>query len=382
MTGPDDADTTPGDDGAGLVVHVVRHDRDVDVALIVGPTECVALIGPNGAGKSTVVDAVAGLLPLDDGEVRSAGRVLAGPGRRVPAHRRRTGLVAQRPDLFPHLGVLANVAFGPRAAGSSGREARLTARRALAAVGAAALADRAPGTLSGGQAQRIAIARALAADPSVVLLDEPTAALDVSAQQEVRDALRAAVAGRPSILVSHDPVEVMALADRVVVLECGRVVEQGPTSAVLARPHSAFAAAFSGLVVLHGVATARGLALDPATGGGELVSAAHGVPPGRPVSATYHPTAAVVSAAGASPGGADAPAVLRTVTALEPRDGLVRVRAGELTADLTLAAVARLAAAPGQAVRVHVPAAELSVWERATGPAGRGGAADFLVTGT
>ncbi|WIB13347.1 ABC transporter ATP-binding protein [Curtobacterium sp. MCPF17_052] len=215
-------------DAAGLVAHVVRHDRDVDVALTVGPAECVALIGPNGAGKSTVVDAVAGLLALDAGEVRSAGRLLAGPGRSVPAHRRRVGLVAQRPDLFPHRSVLANVAFGPRAAGRSGREARLTARQALTAVGVADLADRPPpGTLSGGQAQRVAIARALAADPAVVLLDEPTSALDLGARQEVRAALRSAVSDRPSLLVTHDPVEVMALADRVVVLEDGRVVEEG-----------------------------------------------------------------------------------------------------------------------------------------------------------
>ncbi|WIE60781.1 ABC transporter ATP-binding protein [Curtobacterium sp. MCLR17_032] len=355
-------------DPAGLVAHVVRHDRGVDVALTVGPAECVALIGPNGAGKSTVVDAVAGLLALDDGEVRSAGRLLAGPGRSVPAHRRRVGLVAQRPDLFPHRSVLANVAFGPRAAGRSGREARHAARQALAAVGVADLADRAPGTLSGGQAQRVAIARALAADPSVVLLDEPTSALDVGARQEVRAALRTAVAGRPSLLVTHDPVEVMALADRVVVLEDGRVVEEGRPADVLARPRSAFAATFSGLVVLHGTATADGLVLDGAVpgagsrpdGGGRLVSRTHGVPPGRAVSAAHHPTAAVVTRADQD----DRGGLLRTVTELEPRDGLVRVRAGELTADLTLAAVAALGLTPGTPVRVRVPPAELTVWER------------------
>ncbi|NII42405.1 molybdate transport system ATP-binding protein [Curtobacterium flaccumfaciens] len=354
---------------AGLVVHVVRHDRDVDVALTVGPSECVAVIGPNGAGKSTVVDAVAGLLALDDGEVRSAGRLLAGPGRSVPAHRRRIGLVAQRPDLFPHQSVLANVAFGPRAAGRSGREARHTARQALAAVGMADLADRAPGTLSGGQAQRVAIARALATDPAVVLLDEPTSALDVAARQEVRAALRTAVAGRPSLLVTHDPVEVMALADRVVVLEDGRVVETGRPADVLARPRSAFAATFSGLVVLRGTATSDGLVLDgfesdgpggQRDDGGELVSGPHGVPPGRAVSAAYHPTAAVVTRAEHG----DGAGLLRTVTGLEPRDGLVRVRAGELTADLTLAAVAALGLTAGTRVRVRVAPAELTVWER------------------
>ncbi|WIB14903.1 ABC transporter ATP-binding protein [Curtobacterium sp. MCPF17_050] len=343
----------------GLVAHVVRHDRDVDVALSVGPAECVALVGANGSGKSTVLDAVAGLLPLDGGAVRSDDRVLAGAGRGLPAHRRRIGLVAQRPDLFPHLSVLANVAFGPRAAGRSGREARAAARHALAAVGVADLADRAPGTLSGGQAQRVAIARALAADPAVVLLDEPTSALDVGAREDVRAALRTAVSGRPSVLVTHDPVEVMALADRVVVLQDGRVVESGTPAEVLARPRSGFAAAFSGLVVVHGTATADGLVLDRGSGGGgPLASAAHHVPAGRPVAAAYHPTAAVVTRdTGVGPG---LPLVVR---ALEPRNGLVRFRTDDLSADLTLAAVAALGATVGSTVRVHVPPAEVTVWE-------------------
>jgi ABC-type sulfate/molybdate transport systems ATPase subunit len=372
--------TAAGAARTGLVAHVVRHDRDVDVALTVGPAECVALIGANGSGKSTVLDAVAGLLPLDGGEVRSDGRVLAGAGRSLPAHRRRVGLVAQRPDLFPHLSVLANVAFGPRAAGRSGREARLTARHALTAVGAADLADRAPGTLSGGQAQRVAIARALAADPAVVLLDEPTSALDVGAREDVRAALRTAVSGRPSVLVTHDPVEVMALADRVVVLEGGRVVEDGTPAEVLSRPRSGFAAAFSGLVVLHGVATTDGIVLgggggggggaDSASGsrtdgGGALVSVAHRVPPGRPVSAAYHPTAAVVTRdPGARVGTGVGAGVPRVVRALEPRDGLVRLRTDDLSVDLTVAAVAALGATAGVEVRVHVPPAELTVWER------------------
>jgi len=179
---------------------------------------------------------------------------------------------------------------------------------------------------------------------------------------------------------------VMALADRVVVLEDGRVVEEGRPADVLARPRSAFAATFSGLVVLHGTATADGLVLDraaPGAGGqpgagsqpgpgsqpdagsqpddgGRLVSGTHGVPPGRAVSAAHHPTAAVVTRADQD----DRGGLLRTVTELEPRDGLVRVRAGELTADLTLAAVAALGLTPGTPVRVRVPPAEVTVWER------------------
>jgi molybdate transport system ATP-binding protein len=374
--------TTPS--GApGLVAHVVRRDRDLDVTLEVGPAECVAVIGPNGAGKSSLVDAVTGLLPLDDGSVSIGGRVVAGTGRVLPVHRRRVGLVAQRADLFPHLDVLANVAFGPRASGMSGREARGAARGALTAVGAAELAHRDPETLSGGQAQRVAIARALATDPAVLLLDEPTSALDLGAREEVRAALRTAITGRPTVLVTHDPVEAMLLADRVVVLEAGRIVEAGTPPEVLARPTSAFGAVFSGLVVVDGRATEDGIVT---TDGTVLASAAHAVPPGRTVVAAYHPTAAVVTLADAATSApastvptpaAQAPAAstltqagavsepdpARVVDALEPRDGLVRVRAGDLVADCTLARVAALGLRPGARIQIVVPRDEVAVYE-------------------
>ncbi|GGL07041.1 molybdate transport system ATP-binding protein [Curtobacterium luteum] len=344
---------------SGLEARIVVDPRSVDVALSVGADECVALIGPNGAGKSTVVDVLAGLVRPDGGSVVVDGRTLAGDGRAVPTHRRRTGLVAQRPDLFPHRSVLANVAFGPRAAGASGREARGRAREALAAVGAVALADRAPGTLSGGQAQRVAIARALATDPAVLLLDEPTSALDVTARQEVRAALAAASAGRPTLLVSHDPVEVAALADRVVVLEAGRVVEQGTPAEVLGRPRSAFAARFSGLVTVSGTATTGGVVTAE---GGELSAAAHTVPPGRAALAAYHPTAACLTR--------DDDGAGRRVDAVEPRDGLVRVRAGELVADVTLTRFAALGLAIGDTCRISVPADEVVVYEPGGGRIG------------
>ncbi len=334
----------------GVAARIVVERRDVDVALEVGAEECVAVIGPNGAGKSTVVEALAGLLPIDDGQVVLSSTVVADHSRTVPAHRRRIGLVAQRPDLFPFLDVVGNVAFGPRAAGVRRAAARTRALRALAAVGADRLADRAPDTLSGGQAQRVAIARALATDPAVLLLDEPTSALDVAARDEVRAALRTAIAGRPSLLVTHDPVEVVALADRVVVVEHGRIVEEGTPAAVLGRPTSAFAAAFSGLALVRGTATAGGIATD----GGELVSGTHAVPPGRPALGAFHPTAARLTRDGAGP--------VRTVTSLEPRDGLVRVRAEDLVADLTLARVTALGIGPGDAVHVDVPASELAVY--------------------
>lgn len=335
----------------GLLAHVVLRDRDVDVDLVVGTDECVALVGPNGAGKSSVVEAIAGLLRIDAGGIEVAGRSVDDGHRSVPSHRRRVGLVTQRPELFPDQSVARNVGYGPRAAGMAGREARLRSDRALTAVDALALADRAPATLSGGQAQRVAIARALAADPAVLLLDEPTSALDVEARDDVRAALRIAVAGRPSVIVTHDPIEVVALASRIVVVERGRVVEQGPTARVLGRPTSAFGAAFSGLALVSGTATGRGVLLQ---GGGELVSRTHTEPPGRAVLAAYHPTAAVVTRDGAGPE--------RTVLGLEPRDGLVRVRAGELVADVTIATATRLGLTRGDTVRIAVAPDELDVY--------------------
>lgn len=336
--------------GGGLRAHLVVPARGVDVRLEIGADECVALVGPNGAGKSSVVEALAGLLRVVSGAVVLAGRDLT----HVPAHRRGVGLVAQRPDLFPHLSVARNVAYGPRATGSSSLEARHRSASALAAVGVAGLADRAPGTLSGGQAQRVAIARALATEPSLLLLDEPTSALDVDARAEVRTALRTARTGRPTLLVTHDPLEAVTLADRIVVLEDGRVAEQGPTRAVLGRPTSVFAASFSGLTLVRGTATGGGIALD---GGGALASTSCTAPPGTAALAVYHPTAAVVDRDGDGPE--------RVVTALEPRDGLVRVRAGDLVADVTVAVAAALDLAPGARVRIVVRPDEVTVYRPA-----------------
>ena len=343
------ADGRGGDD-QGLRAHVVVPERGVDVLLTIGPDECVALVGPNGAGKSTVVEALAGLLRTRDGSVVLGGRDLTA----VPTHRRRVGLVAQRPDLFAHRTVAGNVAFGPRATGSSGREARRRSATALAAVGASGLAERAPATLSGGQAQRVAIARTLATEPALLLLDEPTSALDVDARAEVRDALRTASAGRPTLLVTHDPLEAVALAARVLVLRDGRVVEAGPTDVVLRRPRTPFSASFSGLVLVPGTATATGIAPD---GGGELVSTTHAVPPGRPAVAALHPTAVRLRR--------DGPGAERTVTSVEPREGLVRVRTVDLVADVTVATAAALALAPGSTVRITVDPEEVGVYDPA-----------------
>lgn len=202
--------------------------RRLDLAVTVAEGQTLAVTGPNGAGKSSLLEIVAGLLVPDAGRAVLDGRTLfdldaAGRGPWVPAHDRGVVLLAQDPLLFPHLSVLENVAFGPRSRGTDRRRARAAAAQWLDAVDAAALAGRRPAELSGGQAQRVAVARALAADPRLLLLDEPFASLDSTAAPALRELLRRVLAGRMAVVVTHDPADVRALADAEVHLEHGRV---------------------------------------------------------------------------------------------------------------------------------------------------------------
>ncbi|GEM_PF-10914 len=238
---------------AALAVRAVVPDRGLDVDLALAPGEVVAVLGENGAGKSTLVQVVAGLVP--PGEAPGA-RVAVGDDdvTRAAPRRRRLAWLSQRPLLFENLSVEDNVAFGLRARGVPRTRARREARAALGHVGAADLAPRRATDLSGGQAQRVAIARALVTDPRVLLLDEPLASLDVGVAQHVRSVLHHAQRERPrtTLLVTHDLLDVLLLADRVVVLEDGRVVEDGPVDQVLTRPRSRFAARLAGVNLLAG----------------------------------------------------------------------------------------------------------------------------------
>ncbi|AYD89376.1 molybdate ABC transporter permease subunit [Actinomyces lilanjuaniae] len=259
--------------GEDLEVVFSSPERDVVVNLLAPAGRVTALLGPNGSGKSTVCAVAAGLLDATAGRVSLGGRILDGPEDFVAAGRREVALLGQAPTLFPHMCVLDNVAFGPRCRGLPRGEARSLARSELAAVGAAHLADRPCGTLSGGQAARVALARALAIRPRVLILDEPTASLDVSARQELRHLVsrRAREEGLTVLLVTHDVVDVAALADTVVVLEQGRVVETGETDHVLSCPGSDFTARLTGTAVLTGTlagspqAPAVELSAGPAT---------------------------------------------------------------------------------------------------------------------
>ena len=336
-------------------------DRDVDIAFEVAEGETLALLGPNGAGKSTTLDLLGGLLRPDSGRVVLDGRVLTGEGRWVAPHARRTVLLAQEPLLFPHLDVIDNVAFGPRSRGAGRRESRAVAERWLAEVDATALAARRPAQLSGGQAQRVAVARALATDPRLLLLDEPMAALDVSAAPALRQLLRTVLADRTTVIVTHHVLDALLLADRVVVLDGGRVVEQGPADVVLSRPRSAFAARFAGLNLASGTATHDGLVRADG-------SVLHGIPgepaprDGQPAVAVFRPSAVAVHRE--PPGGSPRNALAVRVSELEPLGDVVRVRADGLAADVTLAAAAELGLAPGLEVTFVVKATEVDVYSQ------------------
>ncbi len=340
-------------------------DRGVEIAFDVAEGETVALLGPNGAGKSTVLAVTSGLLRPDHGRVVLDGRQLTSRGGRdrdlhVAPHNRHIALLAQEPLLFPHLTVLDNVAFGPRSRGGSRRASRETAAHWLEEVGGLEpLADRHPAQLSGGQAQRAAVARALAAEPKLLLLDEPMAALDVAVTPEVRRTLRRVLADRTVVLVTHDVLDALLLADRVVVIEDGAIVEQGRCTDVLSKPRSAFGARIAGLNMITGtwrdnvVLTPHGLRVA-----GQV---ADPTPlPGDPVVAVFAPHA--VSVFTERPGGSPRNALEVTITDLEPQSGQIRVRAAELSADITLQAAAELDLAPGMRAYFSVKATEVTVY--------------------
>jgi molybdate transport system ATP-binding protein len=257
-------------------LRVRRGSFDLDLALTVQPGEVVALLGPNGAGKSTALRLLAGLLPLDDGTVRLGRTVVEDTVARVrlEPEQRQVGVVFQDYLLFPHLTARENVAFGLRARGLARREARERADEWLARVGLAEHAGRKPRQLSGGQAQRVALARALAAEPRLLLLDEPLAALDAGTRMEVRADLRRHLGSfdGATVVVTHDALDAMVLADRLVVVEGGRVVQSGAPREVAAHPRTDYVARLVGLNLLRGLAVQGRVDL---AGGSTITSAGH-----------------------------------------------------------------------------------------------------------
>lgn len=266
-----------GDAGEGADVRVAGTiaERGWKVDAELHPGLVTAVVGHNGAGKSTLAQVIAGTLRLDQGSARVGERVVDDAATFVPARRRGVAMVSQAPRIFTHMSVLANVAFPLRVRGVGRAEARAAALEQLRAVGIDDLAHKRASDLSGGQAARVAIARALVFRPEVLILDEPTAALDVEATAQVSSVLRQRLtgAGITTLLVSHDIAEVLALASHMIVMGDGRVVEEGEPARVLASPSSVFAARLAGLNIVSGPIVTRPGMVGVSVGEGELWAA-------------------------------------------------------------------------------------------------------------
>jgi molybdate transport system ATP-binding protein len=334
---------------------------DLDVAVDVAAGEIVAVLGPNGAGKSTLLRALSGLAALDRGLVRLDGVVLEDASRaiRVPPEHRPIGVVFQDYLLFPHLSAIENVAFGLRARGVRPRQARARAGSWLDRLGVGEHAEARPRALSGGQAQRVALARALAIDPRVLLLDEPLAALDASARDTVRRDLRRHLKSFTGIriVVTHDPLEAVALADRLVIIEAGRVVQTGSAAEVTQRPRSRYVADLVGVNLFRGIATTGHLALPS----GAIIQFAETLE--GEVFAIIHPRAVALHRA--RPEGSPRNVWRGHASTLDFQGDRVRVGVeGEIgiVAEVTPAAVNDLDLAEGSEVWVSVKATEISVY--------------------
>lgn len=337
--------------------------RRLSVELSLEPGEVLAVIGPNGAGKSTLLEILAGLLPADSGRLVIDGKDLW----RVPAHRRRIASLSQRAMLFPHLSVRDNVAFAPRSARLGRTRSREIAEEFLALVGVIDLAGRRVSQISGGQAQRVAIARALAAGPELLLLDEPLAALDVEVASEIRQILRRVLTGQretAAIVVTHDLLDVLALADRVVVLAEGRIVESGGVQQVLSTPRSGFAARLAGVNLVRGRFGDGGLQVGEAAHALVMGEPTESPVIGDPAVALFRPNTVAIHLDPVA--GSPRNCWPMQIRSLEAFAQGVRVRGhhaalGEVSADITAAAAAELGLEVGDECWFAVKATQVQI---------------------
>jgi molybdate transport system ATP-binding protein len=346
-----------------LRAHIVvaRGSLDLDVWLNATDGEVVALLGPNGAGKSTILRCLAGLLPIDRGSIECDGTVFDDPSADVfvPSEQRSCGVTFQQYQLFPNMTVLENVAFGLRAKGVDKTLARDRAREWLLRVGVDSIERSRPAHLSGGQAQRVALARALASRPQLLLLDEPLAALDALTRVEVRRELRRHLTdfAGSAVLVTHDPVDAYALADRVIIIEHGQVVQDGTLTDITAHPRSAYVAELAGVNMLSGSLMGGVFAID---GGATVVVAADHLD--GPAIAVVRPQA--VSLHATRPEGSPRNSWRASVIEIDHRGDRVRVRLQgpiPLTAEITAAAAESLGIKIGLEVWAAVKATEIAV---------------------
>ncbi|WP_304455318.1 sulfate/molybdate ABC transporter ATP-binding protein [Nocardiopsis sp. YSL2] len=363
--GPSPA-ATPGRAAHGLdaALRARLGGFTLDVRLTAAPGEVLALLGPNGAGKSSVLRALAGLVPLTGGHVRLDGR----DETSTAVEDRPIGMVFQDYLLFEHMNALDNVAFGPRCQGATKAQARARAAALLGDMGLSEYAHSRPRHLSGGQAQRVALARALAVRPRMLLLDEPMAALDASTRIGVRSRLRHLLEGFDgvTVLVTHDPLEAMVLADRIAVIESGRAVQEGAPSEVARRPRTAYVARLVGLNLFRGRGEGEAVVLDGRDGhgdGGGPTRVAVREPCGGPALVAFPPRA--VALYREHPHGSTRNVWRSTVDGIERFGDQVRVHlAGPpaLAADITPAALADLGLTHGDTVWAGVKASEVECY--------------------
>ena len=333
----------------------------LDVDLTTASGETVAILGPNGSGKTTLFRCLAGLLPIDDGHIELDGEPVDNPTTNtfVRPEQRPVAVVFQDYLLFPNLTALENVAFGLRARGVTKQQARAQARDWLQRVGLADHAHHRPGSLSGGQAQRVALARALATEPRLLLLDEPLAALDAGTRGDVRRDLRRHLTtfGGARLLVTHDPVDAYALADRVVILEHGRIVQTGALDHVTAHPRSRYVADLIGINLLTGNGSNGTITIST---GGHIVPAD---PIDGPTFAVIQPHS--VALYPTPPDGSPRNVWPATVVDVDRRADRVRVRlTGDvpLVAEITTAALDALALQPGDHIWATVKATDITTY--------------------
>ncbi len=351
----------PSAPGDGRPAETGADRFSLDLSIDIAPGSTVALLGPNGAGKSTTVDVLAGLLPIDRGSIRLGPRLLDDPaaGVFVPPEQRRVGVVFQDYLLFDHLSVLDNIAFGPRSRGAGRTEARAAATDWLERLDLAEFAARRPPSLSGGQAQRVAMARALAIEPEFLLLDEPLAALDVATRSKLRRVLidhLTSFAG-PRLVITHEPADALVMADYIYIVEDGRLTQRGTADQIRRKPATPYVAALAGTNFLTG--TNRGGAITVDNSGFELRTSDTG---DGPVQAVIDPRA--VSLHRQRPDGSPRNTWQTRIEWIEPLGQTTRLQLGAplpLMADITPAAAAALDLSPGTNIWVAVKATEVAV---------------------
>ncbi|GHH51318.1 ABC transporter permease [Streptomyces candidus] len=329
-----------------------------DLTLTASPGTTIAVVGPNGAGKTTLLRALLGLTPRAHAALTLGGSDVSG----LPPHRRGVAWVPQDGALFPHLSALGNTAYGLRARGVPRAQARRSAQQWLDRLGVGTLAQRKPAEVSGGQAQRIALARALASRPRLLLLDEPLSALDQTTRARVRHTLRAHLEGFGGVclIVTHDPVEAVSLADRVLVLDGGRALQDAPPAEVTRHPRSPWVARMLGRNAWPGRAAEGGLRLA----GGGLLVVADPLPDAAEALAIIAPES--VSVHRERPGGSPRnvwPGTVREITSSGSRLRLLITsdEAPDLIAEVTPQAAAELGLADGTPVWTSVKATEVTV---------------------